>query len=395
MTRTRRLLQAAFLALTLVTVFVFRGNAEQWCPMGGVEALYTYAQEGNMPCSLGLSNFYMLGAVLATALLVRRAFCGYMCPIGTISEWLRLPGRRLGVKALAVPEKLDRLLGLAKYVVLGLVLYFTWRMGELVFRGYDPCYVLISRHGEDITYWAYAVAGAIVLLSLAVVMPFCRWFCPFAAVLHPFSRFGLARVKRDASACTGCGVCAKVCPMAIPVDRFEEVTAARCLSCLHCVESCPGRSTGALAWGPPRFLGQRWPQAALVAVILLGTAGAAWAAYVFPLPAFVKTHGTPPERTETMALKVDNLRCRGNANLLVYFLGRDDLGPPLAYFRLEAWPSPSRPAEVRVTYDPRETNEAAIRSAITEPIFEIGQETGQNFWRASPFRIEGYDPLAP
>ncbi len=80
----RKTLQFGFLALTLVAVFVVRGNAERWCPFGGLEALYTYTREGNLPCSLGVSNFYILGAVLLMTLILRRAFCGYVCPVGAI-----------------------------------------------------------------------------------------------------------------------------------------------------------------------------------------------------------------------------------------------------------------------------------------------------------------------
>lgn len=391
--KMRRIVQFGFLALTLTAVFVVGGNAEKWCPFGGVEALYTYAQEGNMPCSLGLSNFFILGAVLGMTLLVRRAFCGYMCPIGTLSEWLQTPARWLRVPVVRIPEPMDRVLALAKYGVLGLILFFTWRASELVFRGYDPCYALISRHGEDITLWAYVVAGVIVLGSLMIVMPFCRWFCPFAAVLDPLSRLGLARIKRDRQVCTGCGVCAKVCPMAIPVDRLEQVTVARCLSCFNCLDACPRQEAGAIFWGPPRWLAARWPQAALVAVVLICTAGAACASYWFPIPAFVKSHGQPPAETAVVQLKIDNLHCRGNANLLFYFLQRNDLGPPLTFVKLEAWPNPSAAAEVRISFDRRETDEQALKQAITEPIYEMSQDAREGFWRMSPFRIEGYDPL--
>ena len=75
MKKTRRLMQFAFLALTLGSVYLFGANAERWCPFGGVEALYSYYQEGNMLCSLGTSNFYILGGVILMTVLLRRAFC--------------------------------------------------------------------------------------------------------------------------------------------------------------------------------------------------------------------------------------------------------------------------------------------------------------------------------
>ena len=390
MKSTRRLVQFAFLALTLGGVFLFGANAERWCPFGGVEALWTYYHEGNMVCSLGTSNFYILGGVLLGTLLLRRAFCGYMCPIGTISEWLGLVGRRLRIRPIRVPAALDRVLAMLKYAVLAIILYATWRTGELLFRGFDPCYALISRHGEDISHWAYIVAGTIAVASLAIVVPFCRWFCPLAAVLNVFSRFGLTRIKRDEASCGDCGACARACPMAIPVDRVTQVTAARCTSCMSCVDACPsGKSS--LHWGPPARLGHRWSQAALIAVLLGCTTGAVAAAVLFPMPSFVKTNAVAaPAETATARLKVADLTCRGRANLLFWFIERDDLYALPGYVKLEAWPGPGT-ADVHVTYDPAKTNEQAVKQAITEPYFDLLQEG----WRESPFAIEGYDPLGP
>ena len=58
--------------------------------------------------------------------------------------------------------RLGSALSVLKYGVLAIVLVLTYRAGELIFRGFDPCYALLSRHGEDITFWAYVASGAIV-----------------------------------------------------------------------------------------------------------------------------------------------------------------------------------------------------------------------------------------
>jgi NAD-dependent dihydropyrimidine dehydrogenase PreA subunit len=386
---TRRVVQVGFLALVLVGVFALGANCERWCPFGGIEAAYTYATEGNMLCSLGVSNFFILGGVLLMTVLLRRAFCGYMCPLGTISEWLRVAAAWLRIPGVRVPPLLDRILALSKYAVLATVLYYTYRAGELIFRGFDPCYALISRHGEDITVWAYVTAGAIALASLFMVMPFCRWFCPLAAVLNPLSRFGLTRVKRDTSACNDCGLCAKSCPAAIPVDQVEQVTAARCISCLKCVDSCPNNATepAALTWGPPRMLGRSWPPLVLVAVLLLCTSLAVATSYMFPVPSFIKSRGTRPEKVATVRLQIEDVTCRGRANLLFYFLERDDLYE-IGYFKLEAWPGPGL-ATIDVTFDPTLADEQLVKQAITEPYFNNATDR----WRSSTFQIEGYDQL--
>ena len=383
---TRRIVQAAFLGVTLAGVFVVRGNAERWCPFGGVEALYTYWTDGNLICSLDVSNFYALIGLLVSVLVLRRAFCGYLCPIGTVSEWLSRLSRRLGLRPVRVPPTADRVLSLLKYGVLGVVLYATWRAGELLFRGWDPCYALLSRHGEDITAWAYVVSAAIVVGSLAVAVPFCRWLCPLAAAVNPLSRFGLARVKRDAGACTACGACSAACPMAIPVGELREVKAARCTSCLDCIAACAASGRGALAWGPPA---RRWPRAALVGLLGVIVAAVVATSCALPLASFAREH-RPGQRPATVApldLRVRGVTCRGTAQLLTYFLFRDDVSEVPGYLKLEAWPGEGF-ARVRVAYDPQRAGPDAIKAAIVEPYFD----RFQGFERLSPFEIEGYAP---
>ena len=388
MKKTRHLIQLAFLLLVVIAVFVVKGNAERWCPFGGVEAIYTYINEGTTPCSLGISNFYILAAVLTATLLLRRAFCSFVCPIGTICEWLRLLGGKIGIRAIAVPYWAERLLAPSKYLVLTAILWLTYRSGELMFRGFDPCYALLSRHGEDITCWAYIVAAVIVLGSLFMAIPFCRWFCPLAAVLNPFSRFGFTRIKRDQKECINCGKCAQVCPMQIPVDQVDQVTAARCISCLNCLEHCP--KSEAIYWGPPPWLGRSWSGGVLVALLVLLLATAAVTEALLPLPSFVKSQGQAPPQIAVLELRLEHLSCRGRANLLVYFLQRDDMYALSGYWRLEAWPGPGI-APIRISYDPKAIDAVAIKEAIAEPYFD----NHANLWRQSPFRIEGQEMPAP
>jgi hypothetical protein len=87
-------------------------------------------------------------------------------------------------------------------------------------------------------------------------------------------------------------------------------------------------------------------------------------------------------------LTVDELTCRGRANLLVYFLDRDDDLAVDGPLRVEAWPAPGR-GEARITYDPGRTAASAIRAALVEPY----HEPASGSFRSSPFSLDGYDPL--
>ena len=375
--------QLAFLALVVGGVYFVGGNAERWCPFGGAEAIYTYTTEGNLPCSLGVSNLFMLGGVLTSVLLLRRAFCGYACPIGALSEWTQRIALHLGLRRREVPRRMDALLSVLKYGVLALLLLLTWRTGELVFRGYDPCYALISRHGEDITSWAYAIGGGVLLLSIFVSVPFCRWLCPLGALLNPLSRFGWWRVRREPAACSGCTMCTRVCPMAIPVHEVEEVRHARCTACMECVGACPRQDRGALSAGAAGFR-PRQPRAVVVLTLVALLAAPVAAALLMPLPSFRWTQGTAPATTAEVELEIEGLTCRGTANLLVYFLTRDDDLMLGSYTHLEAWPGPGT-ARAVVHFDPREVDAEDVRQALTEPYFETAIEQ----WRMSPFRIVG------
>jgi ferredoxin len=376
------------LAAVLIGVFLVQGNAERWCPFGGIEAAYTYLTEGNMPCSLAVSNFYILGALLVLTLLVRRAFCSHLCPIGTISEWTRRGARRLGVCGIEPSPAADRYLGFLKYGVLIAILWITYRAGELIFRGFGPCYALISRHGEDITVWAYVSSGVILLGSLFVMLPFCRWLCPLAALLQPFSRVGLTRVKRDKDVCINCGQCSRVCPTAIPVDRVRDVTAGSCLTCMECVAACPVAEDGALQWGPPGAQQRRLPSGMVAAAVILSVVTAVAASYALPTRSFEHTRGTPSTRTETADMTVTELTCRGRANLLVFFLDRDDIFAIPGYLKIDAWPAPEK-GRLRVSYDPDRADREAVLQAITEPYYDLAT----NRWHESPFAVEGYDPF--
>lgn len=390
MQRNRQLFQAAFLVLTLLGVYALQGNAERWCPFGGVETVYAWFVEGSALCSIGVTNLFALGAVVASLLLLRRAFCSHACPIGTLSEWTSDLAVRWGFKPRAVGRALDARLSVLKYAVLGVVVVITWKVGELVFRGYCPAYALLGRHGEDILAWAYVAGGGILVLSVFFTLPFCRWLCPLAAVMNPLARVGLVRIARDEETCASCGKCARACPMGIPVDEVDQVTHARCTACRTCVDACPthrGRATLELRTAGGR---RRVPAGVVAGVLLLLLAGAVAASVLLPLPSFRWSRGDLPANAATLEMEVGGLSCRGRATSFRYFLARDDdlaLDGPLA---VEAWPEPEPGAgRVRVSYDPALTDEDAIRAALTMPYFD----TVVGMVRMSPFEIPGYDPL--
>jgi polyferredoxin len=123
--------------------------------------------------------------------------------------------------------------------VLAVILYFTYRTGELVFRGYDPYYILFSANGHDVRWWSYGVLAVVLVGVVLVPMAWCRYLCPLGIVLSPLSAIGRLRLERRAEQCTGCGLCDRACPQSIDVAGVDVVRSGECTLCLECLEQCP------------------------------------------------------------------------------------------------------------------------------------------------------------
>jgi polyferredoxin len=251
----RSLVQALFLGG--VVALLIRGLAgatantcESYCPFGGLVALYPLMRYKTYTCALTELNVALLVSVVLLALVSKKSFCGWVCPLGTVQEWIgRLGGKVMG-RRFRPPGGVDRSLMMLRYAVLVAVpvLTFTVWKFDLGFRAYDPFYILFTWGGHETN--AASIFVVIGVLAAAVFVPFlwCRYLCPLGATLDPFSRAGALRLRRNKKSCTDCGLCDKACPHAIPVSQLAEVTARNCTNCLECVEACPREGTLELSW---------------------------------------------------------------------------------------------------------------------------------------------------
>lgn len=160
---------------------------------------------------------------------------------------MRYAADKLGFRQFRFSPAADKKLSALKYGVLILILGWTWYAATLIVRGLVPCYAILSR-GEEAKWTTYLALGLFVVSAFFVSMPFCRWLCPFAAVLNIFSRMGFARIVRSSAACTGCRACSKVCPMGIDVAFAGQVKSPDCFACMECISRCPQRQAKPLQW---------------------------------------------------------------------------------------------------------------------------------------------------
>ncbi len=214
------------------------------CPMGGVATLYKVVADGTFIQRTFPSSIILLLGTGVLALVFRRAFCGWICPLGAMQELFATLGRRLHWRRPTHDNKIDGSLRWVKYLLLLLILFFTYRTGELVFSPYDPwaSYAHLTAGWAEISdefLIGTIVLAAALVGSMLIDRPFCRYLCPLGALLGAIAKVGAVRVVRNEETCTHCQRCNQACPVDIKVESMLQVQTTECLSCGECVASCP------------------------------------------------------------------------------------------------------------------------------------------------------------
>ena len=206
------------------------------CPFGGVASLGRLLFEGEFIAKTSLTNIFSLLAVIITTLLLGPVFCGWLCPLGSIQEWVDKLGQHLFKKRYnnLIPPRLDRWLSLLRYLVLALIIYFTTKSLSLVFSRVDPFYALFHFWIGQAFPVAIIVLAFVLLLSLIEERPWCRWFCPLGALNGLLGMLAPFTIKRQIKICNSCKLCSKSCPFNIRLDNIHNLASTRCIRCLRC-----------------------------------------------------------------------------------------------------------------------------------------------------------------
>ena len=215
------------------------------CPLGSLQAVLT-GRTHKFP-------FYVLGFLLLFGALFGRLVCGWLCPFGLVQDLLhkipfvkklrRLPG--------------ERALRYLKYAVLvGFVIVLPLVVLDIVGQGQPWFCKYICPSGPRFAglpltasnpplraalgwlfTWKAAVLLALVLLSIVLWRPFCRYLCPLGAIYGLFNPVAVYRFRIDEDRCTDCGACKAACKLDIDVRRTPN--SAECVRCGACRRACP------------------------------------------------------------------------------------------------------------------------------------------------------------
>lgn len=213
------------------------------CPFGGVVTIYTYFTQGTFIQKIHQSSFTLMWLVLVLTLLFGPVFCGWICPFGTVEEFIGKIGRKIFKKKYNnfFPSVIDKPLRYLRYVILLLVVYNTAISGKLLFANFDPYFALFNIWSSEVTRLSLLILGLILVGSLFVERPWCKYLCPFGALLGIFNFFRIVKLKRNEKTCINCKACDRVCPMNIDISTSKTITDPQCISCLLCTDEmdCP------------------------------------------------------------------------------------------------------------------------------------------------------------
>ncbi|HEX6888517.1 MAG TPA: 4Fe-4S binding protein [Candidatus Nanopelagicales bacterium] len=266
---TRHALQTGVVAFIASTLWVKAigtpgsPSGEAFCPFGGFETFFTWVTTGRTVSHVHTANLVLAGAVVLLALAARGAFCGWLCPFGAIQEAVHAAGqavtdqipplrrahRRISADARWL-ARADRVARFGRYVVLAWAVGGAAVTGVMVFREYDPWSALLSVVEFEVTT-AFVILVAVLVMALVVERPFCRYACPLGAVIGIVGQASPVAVQRNASACIGCDLCNRGCPMGLAVHSATRVTDAQCIGCLECLAACPSRDALAVTVSLP------------------------------------------------------------------------------------------------------------------------------------------------
>ncbi len=224
------------------------------------------------------SSLVILVIVLVMAVTLKKAFCSWVCPFGLLSEYLAKIHVWLFDRPRRLPRWIDYPLRSIKYLLL---FFFVWA----IFAGMDVIalkkfiYSPYNRVADIKMYQFFAdpsnltiyVLIGLVLLSILVRHFWCRYLCPYGAMLGALSWISLFKIRRNATTCIDCEKCTRACPSNIIVHKANSVHSDECHACMQCVDVCPVKDTLYLSIPGNKFRLRKWMPVIIVLMFLGGS----------------------------------------------------------------------------------------------------------------------------
>lgn len=224
-------------------------GVDGFLPISSFMSFYIFLTTGIIHQAHPAGLFIFLSIILMS-IIFGKSFCSWMCPIGFISELIGDFGEKIFKRKLRLPKILDYPLRSVKYLLLAFLFYAVlFLMTDLAVNAFlDSPYNLVADlkmyyFFADISRFSIIVLSVLFIFSIFIRNFWCRYLCPYGALLGIFSLLSPHKIKREAKSCIDCGLCSKACPSMIRVDKVKTVFSDECTTCLSCVDACPVADT--------------------------------------------------------------------------------------------------------------------------------------------------------
>ena len=233
-------------------------GVDGYLPIAGIMNLKYFLVTHHIP-AIHPAAMFLLVIFLLSSLLLKKSFCSWLCPVGTVSEYLWKLGHKLFHRNFTLPRWLDIPLRSLKYLILAFFLYVVLTLSADALQSFLLAPFGIIADVKMLNFFRHigivgiAVLASFVILSVFIKNFWCRFLCPYGALMGIVSTLSPVKIRRDETACIDCGKCNKACPSSLKVDQLLQIRSAECTGCLSCVAACPAENALQFAF-PPRTL---------------------------------------------------------------------------------------------------------------------------------------------
>lgn len=224
-------------------------GVEGFLPISSLMSLYYFILTGEIH-PFHPAGLFILIAIIMISFVFGKSFCSWFCPIGYISELIGDFGEKLLKRKFKIPKVLDYSLRSIKYLFLFFFIYVIFfQMSKYALIAFlDSPYNLTADikmyyFFADISRFSLMIISFLFVLSILIRNFWCRYLCPYGALLGIISLLSPNKIKRDPKNCIDCGKCSKICPSVIKVDKVITILSDECTTCLNCIDVCPVKDT--------------------------------------------------------------------------------------------------------------------------------------------------------
>ena len=233
-------------------------SVDAFLPIGGLMAFKYFLFTGIIE-PVHPSGFILFVAILGVSLIMKKGFCGWICPIGTLSQYIWMAGEKILGRNFTIEKTTDVILRSLKYILLsffllliGIAMAPNMMLLFFITDYYKVVDVRMMKFFTEMSTLTMWILVALAALSLLYKNFWCRYLCPYGALLGLVSRFSPFKIRRNEEKCIHCHACTRHCPTFVDVERKEVIKSEECFGCMTCVSRCPAEGALDLAVRPAK-----------------------------------------------------------------------------------------------------------------------------------------------